>query len=194
MSARHWNEDRKEAANATAMTNSAPTPEGQTRWSDVVPPAGFEPATPALGVFLGRACDLRKRKLQTGGLGKQSSVVLTCSRGFPSSCVLNPFRAGVRWCREPRPSAGVTGRGRLLGLLYLSAVQPAQIHSELCLMPAARKVPPKGLQEARWTAPRAFPKSSAVIVNSGSADAKPEPAPPGPNLRECDLRAPMVTS
>jgi transcriptional regulator with XRE-family HTH domain len=32
--------------------------------SSLVPPAGFEPATPALGVFPGRGCDLRKCSLQ----------------------------------------------------------------------------------------------------------------------------------
>ncbi|WP_234425959.1 site-specific integrase [Streptomyces kebangsaanensis] len=51
----------------------------------------LDPATPALGVFPGQAPDLGERGLSTPELGKQSSVVLGCSRGFPASCVPNPF-------------------------------------------------------------------------------------------------------
>lgn len=56
-----------------------------------MPPAGCEPATPALGDFPDQGGDLRKRCSRSSDLGKLLFVVVTCSQGFPSSCVRNPF-------------------------------------------------------------------------------------------------------
>lgn len=43
---------------------------------------------------MGRAVTCGDVGREVSGLGKHPSVVLVCSRGFPSSCVLNAFHKG----------------------------------------------------------------------------------------------------
>ena len=50
---------------------------------------------PLQEVFLGWAVTCENFGCRVSGLGKHPSAVLTCSRGFPASCVLNPFRARI---------------------------------------------------------------------------------------------------
>ncbi|WP_260328216.1 hypothetical protein [Streptomyces sp. Ag109_O5-1] len=67
---------------------------------DLVPPAGFGPATPALEVSLVGAVARGNADCMVPGPGKHHSVLLTCSQGFPASCVLNPFRLGAAFGEE----------------------------------------------------------------------------------------------
>ncbi|MFE4413595.1 tyrosine-type recombinase/integrase [Streptomyces sp. NPDC056821] len=75
-----------------------------------VPPAGFEPATPALGVFPGQGCDLRKQ--QPNGVWPRktplrSSRVFT---GFPGLVCAESVLAGVG-CPGQGDSGNIDARG-----------------------------------------------------------------------------------